>query len=235
MAGWSNCGTICQVYGEEAAKELALFRSARIYAMKEVVLKEKLDCDLLLTRSCEAFLFQDLADAKVEKYQKLLDDGVDWIKDVQYISPKYAERVSDTLHIPITPHGVASQKERKLSPPAFRNQERKSRYHNHSRPTLALQIRDQSPRPFNRADNNQRTDPHTRNQYNDQSRRYLPHPHPSRRHSRQKSSLRHKRLHSRNLTLLRINDRTNKDNMLAHRHSSRYSALPTAPHSDLRP
>lgn len=94
MMIWSYIDRIRKEYGDDAAKELALFQAKQVYAVKEVVLKEKLDCDLVLTRVCEAFNSQEQADEWTAIYQTLLDDELDYIQDVCFIGPKYAERVS---------------------------------------------------------------------------------------------------------------------------------------------
>ena len=62
--------------------------------MKEVVQKEKLNCDLVLTRVCEAYISQSQADEMTAIYQKLLDDRLDYIQDLDYVGPKYAEWLS---------------------------------------------------------------------------------------------------------------------------------------------
>jgi cation diffusion facilitator CzcD-associated flavoprotein CzcO len=94
MMVWSYIDRIRKEYGEDAAKELALFQAKQVYAMKEVVWREKLDCDLLLTRVCEAYISQEQADEMTAMYQKLLDDRLDYIQDVDCVGAKYAERVS---------------------------------------------------------------------------------------------------------------------------------------------
>jgi glycine/D-amino acid oxidase-like deaminating enzyme len=94
MMIWSYINKITKQFGSEAAKELALFQAKVVFAMKEVVQKEKLDCDLVLTRVCETYISQSQADEMAAMYQELLDDGLDYIQDVNYIGSKYAERLS---------------------------------------------------------------------------------------------------------------------------------------------
>jgi len=81
-------------YGAESAKELSLFLAAHIYAMKHVAEKEKLDCDFVLTRRIEAFLHQPHADNLKEIYERQLEEGLDYIEDVDFVNQKYIERVS---------------------------------------------------------------------------------------------------------------------------------------------
>jgi glycine/D-amino acid oxidase-like deaminating enzyme len=81
-------------YGEDAAKELMLFQVAQVFALKEIVQKEKLDCDFVLTRSCEAYISQPESDEATANYEKLIEDGLDYVQDVYYAGPKYAERLT---------------------------------------------------------------------------------------------------------------------------------------------
>ncbi|RDL35018.1 Uncharacterized protein BP5553_06949 [Venustampulla echinocandica] len=77
-----------------AAKELAIFQQNQVYAMKEVAQKENLDCDAVLTRCFETFLSQSHADEEKQIYDEELDAGLDFIRDVDYVGPKYAENLS---------------------------------------------------------------------------------------------------------------------------------------------
>jgi hypothetical protein len=94
MMGWQFLNNMKRKYGADAAKELALFKANQVFAMKEVAQKEKLDCDLILTRVCETYLSQSEADEMTASYNSLLKEGLDYIQDVDYIGPKYAERLS---------------------------------------------------------------------------------------------------------------------------------------------
>lgn len=68
--------------------------AAQIYAMKSVVDKEKIDCDYVLNRFVEVFLDQSQADSKRNIYEGQLAAGLDYIEDLSFIGPKFAERVS---------------------------------------------------------------------------------------------------------------------------------------------
>ena len=94
MMGWQFLNNMIRDYGADAAKELALFKANQVFAMKEVAQKEKLDCDLVLTRVCETYLSQSEADEMAASYKSLLKDGLDYIQDVDYVGPKYAEGLS---------------------------------------------------------------------------------------------------------------------------------------------
>jgi hypothetical protein len=92
--GYMDIDDVKRRYGAEAAKEFSLFLKAHVYAMKNVVEKEKLDCDFILTRRIEAFLHQAHASKLKEVYEDQLKEGLDYIEDVDFVNQKYIERVS---------------------------------------------------------------------------------------------------------------------------------------------
>ena len=92
--GWQFLNDMLQKHGADAARELALFKANQVFAMKEVVQKEELDCDFVLTRVCETYLSQSEADEMTASYEELLKDGLDYIQDVQHIGSKFAEKLS---------------------------------------------------------------------------------------------------------------------------------------------
>ncbi|PMD43301.1 FAD dependent oxidoreductase [Hyaloscypha variabilis F] len=94
MMIWSWIDEISKEFGLEAAKEVALFQRDQVYAMKAVAEKEKLDCDAILTRCFEVVLDQRHFDAASKVYQKQLEDGLDFIQDVNFVGPKHAEKLS---------------------------------------------------------------------------------------------------------------------------------------------
>ncbi|TVY78531.1 Gamma-glutamylputrescine oxidoreductase [Lachnellula suecica] len=85
---------VVREHGVDAARELALFQRDQIYAMKGIAEKENLDCDAVLTRYFETFLTQAHADKVKRQYKEQLKAGLDFIQDVQYVGPKYAEQGS---------------------------------------------------------------------------------------------------------------------------------------------
>lgn len=91
---WTHIDKFTKMHSAAAAKELALFQAKQVYAMKNVVKKEMLDCDLVLTRCCEVFVDQKDADDVKETYDNQVNAGLDYIQDVYYVGPKYAARVS---------------------------------------------------------------------------------------------------------------------------------------------
>lgn len=87
-----------KLYGAEAAAELTAFETANMYAVKQLVESEGLDCDFNLTRAVDVCLDPDHARATEEAYRKLVKTGVVNLKDVAFTT-KDAERVcTDPLH-----------------------------------------------------------------------------------------------------------------------------------------
>lgn len=85
---------ITEAYGADAARELLLFEQAQVFAMKRIAEKEELDCDLVLTRVCETTRSQVIANERREGYEKHRHAGLDYIDDVDFVGPKFAETVS---------------------------------------------------------------------------------------------------------------------------------------------
>lgn len=84
---------ITKAYGLEVAKELAEFTTEQVYAMKTVAEKENLDCEAVLTRCYETFLTKSHVDEREKLFARWLEDGVDCVRDAQFIGPKYAQLV----------------------------------------------------------------------------------------------------------------------------------------------
>ena len=65
-----------------------------MYAIKRVVEKGCLDCDLLLTQVCEATQAHEIADERRTGYEELWREEVGYIDDVDFVGAKNAEVVS---------------------------------------------------------------------------------------------------------------------------------------------
>lgn len=83
-------------YGAKAVVEVANFEASQVYAVKELVEKEKIDCDFTLTRACDATVDEGLARETEEAHMQLAASGVANLKDVHYTGRKDAERVGVT-------------------------------------------------------------------------------------------------------------------------------------------
>ncbi|KAF2157039.1 DAO-domain-containing protein [Myriangium duriaei CBS 260.36] len=83
-----------RLYGATQAAELAEFETSHVYAVKQLVESEELDCDFQLTRSIDVYLDRDHADQTIEAYRLALKKGAIEMKDVALTTAKDAERVS---------------------------------------------------------------------------------------------------------------------------------------------
>ncbi|ETS73732.1 hypothetical protein PFICI_14678 [Pestalotiopsis fici W106-1] len=89
-----NVPKYTQMYGAEAAAELAAFEASHVYAVKDLVERENLDCDFHLTRAVDVYLDPAHARDTEAAYRKLVRDGVVDMRDVAFTPRKDAERVS---------------------------------------------------------------------------------------------------------------------------------------------
>ncbi|KXJ85425.1 FAD dependent oxidoreductase [Microdochium bolleyi] len=81
-------------HGVKAAIEIADFEAKQLYAIKELIEKEDIDCDFTLSRGCSVILHEGQAKAAEEAHQQLVQSGEAHLRDVQYTGRKHAERVS---------------------------------------------------------------------------------------------------------------------------------------------
>ncbi|KAJ4391252.1 hypothetical protein N0V93_004869 [Gnomoniopsis smithogilvyi] len=80
--------------GPKVADEYARFVDNHIYALKDVVEKEKIDCEFEVRRSYDTFASESDAQAMETAFQKCLERGDDWTKDRQWIGVEFAERLT---------------------------------------------------------------------------------------------------------------------------------------------
>lgn len=80
-------------YGVRSAVEVAQFEASQVHAVKALVEKEKIDCDFVLTRACDATLHKGLADETEKAFEEMLKAGVTDFKDVYHARKGDAERV----------------------------------------------------------------------------------------------------------------------------------------------
>lgn len=88
--------TYIEKYGYEAAAEISKFEIAHLQAIRDLVQKEQIDCDLTLTRSYDVFLDEEYAKTSKEAYDKMISSGITSIKDAHYTPATQAELVRDT-------------------------------------------------------------------------------------------------------------------------------------------
>lgn len=80
-------------YGSENAAAFARFEAANIFAVKDMVEKENIDCDFVLTRAVDVYLDKAHAEATYEAYQELRRIGVADLGDIHYLEGPNAETV----------------------------------------------------------------------------------------------------------------------------------------------
>ncbi|KAI9740281.1 MAG: hypothetical protein M1834_004859 [Cirrosporium novae-zelandiae] len=93
---YSKMPHMVKLYGPKLAGELATFEINHVWAIKELIEKEGIDCDLILTRSQDVFLDQAHADKTKAAFDEILKAGWTFpdIKHGQFVSGKYAEQLT---------------------------------------------------------------------------------------------------------------------------------------------
>ncbi|KAL4805161.1 FAD dependent oxidoreductase [Aspergillus unguis] len=87
-------GSVAAKYGTEAAAELAAFECAHIPAIEEVVRKEGISCDLVVSQAHDVQLDQTHTDKLRDGYEKLINEGSVHTKVARYTVDDEAEMVS---------------------------------------------------------------------------------------------------------------------------------------------
>ncbi|KAH8658485.1 FAD dependent oxidoreductase superfamily [Xylariales sp. PMI_506] len=82
------------LYGAEVANEIAEFQLKHVLAVKDLVEKEKIDCDFQLTRACDVYINQDYADKVTAQFNRIKALGATCLREVQYTGPRDAEQIS---------------------------------------------------------------------------------------------------------------------------------------------
>ncbi|TGO44707.1 hypothetical protein BCON_0472g00030 [Botryotinia convoluta] len=81
--------------GVRAGAEIAEFEIAHVQALKELILRENIDCDFILTRTCDVWNNQDTDDEAKAVYDRLrLNPELSYMEDVQFTIGKDAETLS---------------------------------------------------------------------------------------------------------------------------------------------
>ena len=80
--------------GIEGGRELAEFEVAHLQAIKQLITREKIDCDFTLTRSCDVWTNQAEADKMKALYETMVGHRFKYMEDVDFVYGKNAEGVS---------------------------------------------------------------------------------------------------------------------------------------------
>lgn len=70
---------------------MARFELAHMQAIKDVVAKENIDCDLKITRNMNVYLNEEGAAEAKKIYDALAAKGLSFVDDIHYTSEKNAE------------------------------------------------------------------------------------------------------------------------------------------------
>ncbi|KAK8169341.1 FAD dependent oxidoreductase-domain-containing protein [Phyllosticta citrichinensis] len=82
------------LFGAKAANEVAAFESSQVYAVKELVEKEQIDCEFTLTRAVDVCLDADHAAKCKAEFMELRRRNVPSVRDVFFAEGKTAEDIS---------------------------------------------------------------------------------------------------------------------------------------------
>lgn len=88
---WQNIPEFCEKIGVEQCSALTDFFLAQIPALKEVVEKERIECDFALRRSFNVFYDQNVANdirASFDQYKH-----IPYAKHVDFVADEYLEQV----------------------------------------------------------------------------------------------------------------------------------------------
>ncbi|TIA01824.1 FAD dependent oxidoreductase superfamily [Aureobasidium pullulans] len=91
---YGHIPTYIDRHGLKAGAEIAEFEAAHIKAIKDVVAKENIDCDYVITRTTDVWCNQDAADKVKATYDKMVAYGLRHMDDVHFVMGKDAEGVS---------------------------------------------------------------------------------------------------------------------------------------------
>ncbi len=76
------------------ATKIALWEASQVFAVKDLVEKEKIDCEFHLTRAVDVCLDQAHADKSKKEFDQLLASGEPTTRDVHCATGKEAEALS---------------------------------------------------------------------------------------------------------------------------------------------
>jgi hypothetical protein len=82
------------MFGNEMATKIATYESSQVLAVKDLVEKEKIDCEFHLTRAVDACLNQEHADKSKNEFDRLLAKGEPTTRDVHCATGTEAEALS---------------------------------------------------------------------------------------------------------------------------------------------
>ncbi|KAI7759779.1 hypothetical protein LZL87_009102 [Fusarium oxysporum] len=91
---YNLCSRIASKHGIDAGAEIAEFELANVEAVKNYVLDNKVDCDLMITQAVDVQLSEEHNALLKAGYDKLVKAGVSATKNAFHVDSKYAETIS---------------------------------------------------------------------------------------------------------------------------------------------
>lgn len=88
-----HASQVASEYGVIAGAELAAFETANLYALKKYVEREKVDCDMVVTRACDVHFTKAQHKKAQEGLQKMQKLGVSAANDAFELGEKNATMV----------------------------------------------------------------------------------------------------------------------------------------------
>ena len=95
---WSRAGNVIDHHGKEAAEEVSSFEVRHSKEIGDLVKRENIDCDFVVTRATDVCLYDKARNELKVKLDKLNEAGLAVGDDVFYSSEKTAEGVSSFKH-----------------------------------------------------------------------------------------------------------------------------------------
>jgi hypothetical protein len=126
---WSRAGNVIDQHGKEAAEEVSSFEIRHIKEIGDLVKRENIDCDFVVTRATDVCLYDKARDELKAKLDRLNEAGLS-VDDVFYNPEKIAEGVCSSIYTQLNTNSLNQ---------GFRCQRRQRLFHTHCRPRLAVQ------------------------------------------------------------------------------------------------
>lgn len=90
---FSRAGSVIEKHGREAAEEVSSFEIRHVKAIGDLVKRENIDCDFVVTRATDVCLYEKANHELKAKLDRLNDEGLSVVDDVFYSPEKSAEGV----------------------------------------------------------------------------------------------------------------------------------------------
>ena len=92
-----RAGQALDSHGRDAAEEVASLEVRQIKVIADLVKQENIDCDFVLTRVTDVYLYSKARDETKAMIDRLTDAGISTVDDIFYGNEESAETVSKTV------------------------------------------------------------------------------------------------------------------------------------------